>query len=374
MNYVEFHVNDWDADTRHLSILEDGVYGRMVRLYYRSEQPLPADVAEVCWLVGAKSKAERTAVDVVLNHFFELTDDGWRHARCDEVIEAYVACEPERQAKRENEKARMKRYRDERAKAYAELRAGGVVLPWNAPMTRVRELLKECRARQGHTVGGDLFRSDDGHGNGPATDLQRVAVSSPATPATATHSPIPNTQYNTHTTTAYVETGGVCVSVDNSGRQGGGDRAGSGSRDIAALCRGVAQAMASQGLDGVSASEPELRVLVEAGVPRSEFEVGARLAVSKGKGLAFALGVARNRHADTGARSAATGGPALQGVAGLPDWSNVDEWSGSRTRVVERAISLGMPAFNVADELMGAGPKWGEYKAGVIEAHQRLAA
>ena len=91
MNYYEHHIGDYDADTAHLSWLEDMAYTRLMRLYYRKEAPIPADVAQACRLVRAQSKDERAAVDTVLREFFVLRDDGWHQDRCDAEVAAYQA-------------------------------------------------------------------------------------------------------------------------------------------------------------------------------------------------------------------------------------------------------------------------------------------
>jgi uncharacterized protein YdaU (DUF1376 family) len=89
VNYVERHFGDWARDTSHLSMLEDGAYNRLCDLYYVRETPLPVDLQACCRLVRAASKPERDAVKSVLTEFFVLTDDGWRHRRCDAEIERF---------------------------------------------------------------------------------------------------------------------------------------------------------------------------------------------------------------------------------------------------------------------------------------------
>lgn len=98
MNYVELHIGDYEKATAHLTACEDGIYGRLIRRYYDTEKPLPADVKAVQRLVRARSKDERQAVETVLEEFFHLGVDGWRHGRCDEEIARY-------QAKREKAQA-----------------------------------------------------------------------------------------------------------------------------------------------------------------------------------------------------------------------------------------------------------------------------
>lgn len=84
MNYFPFHVGDYTAHTAHLDPIEDLAYRRMLDAYYLREGPLPSDHKEVARLVRLRDHLD--AVTQVLGEFFELTDEGWRHARCDQEI------------------------------------------------------------------------------------------------------------------------------------------------------------------------------------------------------------------------------------------------------------------------------------------------
>jgi uncharacterized protein YdaU (DUF1376 family) len=86
MNYYEHHIGDYAEATAHLTLIEDATYSRLIRKYYATEKPLPADVKIVQRLINARSKEEKNAVVSVLNEFFNLTDDGWRQERCDHEI------------------------------------------------------------------------------------------------------------------------------------------------------------------------------------------------------------------------------------------------------------------------------------------------
>jgi uncharacterized protein YdaU (DUF1376 family) len=88
VNFYKHHIGDYDADTSHLTWLEDAAYRRLICLYYRREAPVPADMAQACRLVRATTRQERDAVEAVLNEFFQLSDDGWRHKRCEAEIQA----------------------------------------------------------------------------------------------------------------------------------------------------------------------------------------------------------------------------------------------------------------------------------------------
>jgi len=86
VNYYKRHIGDYAAATRHLSLLEHGVYCMLLDVYYTSERALPAELKAVQRLVGAKSKDEREAVETILSEFFEQHGDGWHQPRCDEEI------------------------------------------------------------------------------------------------------------------------------------------------------------------------------------------------------------------------------------------------------------------------------------------------
>lgn len=88
MNYYRRHIGDYLRDAAHLSLLEHGVYTRLLDIYYTRESRLPcADKA--ARLIGARSQEERDAVDAVLSEFFVQDDDGcWMQKRCEREIEA----------------------------------------------------------------------------------------------------------------------------------------------------------------------------------------------------------------------------------------------------------------------------------------------
>lgn len=98
MHYYPHNIGDYASATMHLSILEDGVYRRLLDLYYLHEKPLPGDKRQVCRLVRAASKPEQAAVDAVLAEFFILHPDGcFHHKRCDaEIAKAHAKSEKAR--------------------------------------------------------------------------------------------------------------------------------------------------------------------------------------------------------------------------------------------------------------------------------------
>lgn len=65
--------------------MEDLAYRRLLDQYYLREGPLPPDIQSTAKLIRMRSMV--ADVESVLTEFFTLTDDGWRHARCDSEIE-----------------------------------------------------------------------------------------------------------------------------------------------------------------------------------------------------------------------------------------------------------------------------------------------
>jgi uncharacterized protein YdaU (DUF1376 family) len=84
LNYYPFHLGDYAAHTAHLEPIEDLAYRRMLDAYYLREAPLPSDMPEVARLIRMRQNIPE--VEAVLREFFRLTDEGWRHERCDEEI------------------------------------------------------------------------------------------------------------------------------------------------------------------------------------------------------------------------------------------------------------------------------------------------
>jgi len=89
MNYYPFHLGDYAAHTKHLGLLEDLAYRRMIDLYYTTEKPLPNDPENVARLIGMREHS--TIVTEVLSDFFLESEDGYRNKRCDGEIEKYKA-------------------------------------------------------------------------------------------------------------------------------------------------------------------------------------------------------------------------------------------------------------------------------------------
>lgn len=97
MHYFPHYIGDYAKDAGHLSWDEDMAYMRLLRVYYATEKPIPADIVEACRKARCTTATQRAAVGTVLREFFELRSDGWHQKRCDEEIAHYNAvCEKAR--------------------------------------------------------------------------------------------------------------------------------------------------------------------------------------------------------------------------------------------------------------------------------------
>jgi uncharacterized protein YdaU (DUF1376 family) len=87
MHYYQFNIGDYASHTRHLSLLEDLAYRRLLDSYYLHEKPISDDCSAVARQIGMREHAD--IVEMVLKEFFELTDDGYVNCRADKEIQSY---------------------------------------------------------------------------------------------------------------------------------------------------------------------------------------------------------------------------------------------------------------------------------------------
>lgn len=99
INFYKRHIGDYIKDAGHLTLLEHGIYARLMDVYYTREAGIPEDKA--ARLIGARSKDELQALSNVLDEFFTKVDGLWTQNRCEEEIEGASA---QAEANRENGK------------------------------------------------------------------------------------------------------------------------------------------------------------------------------------------------------------------------------------------------------------------------------
>lgn len=84
MNYYKRHIGDYMKDASHLSLLEHGVYMRLLDVYYTRESAIPVDQA--ARLISARTKEEKAALSAVVAEFFNEVDGFYTQTRCDAEI------------------------------------------------------------------------------------------------------------------------------------------------------------------------------------------------------------------------------------------------------------------------------------------------
>ncbi len=87
MHYYQFNIGDYASHTRHLTIIEDIAYRRLLDEYYLHERPLNVGIASVARQINMRDY--EIEVEAVLKEFFILTDNGWINDRADREISHY---------------------------------------------------------------------------------------------------------------------------------------------------------------------------------------------------------------------------------------------------------------------------------------------
>ena len=85
MHYYQFNIGDYKSHTEHLSEMEDLAYRRLLDWYYLHETPIPLDIGETSRQIRMRSHTD--CIAIVLQEYFERTDNGWVHGRADKEIE-----------------------------------------------------------------------------------------------------------------------------------------------------------------------------------------------------------------------------------------------------------------------------------------------
>ena len=87
MHYYKFNIGDFDKSTRHLSIIERGLFRDILDLYVKDEKPITDNLKKLERLLCVKSKAEKEALQNILDDFFVLTDDGYYSDYCQSILD-----------------------------------------------------------------------------------------------------------------------------------------------------------------------------------------------------------------------------------------------------------------------------------------------
>jgi len=84
MHYYQFNIGDYKSHTEHLSEMEDLTYRRLLDWYYLHESPIPLDLTETARQI--RMRAHSDCIALVLQEYFEKTENGWIHHRADKEI------------------------------------------------------------------------------------------------------------------------------------------------------------------------------------------------------------------------------------------------------------------------------------------------
>jgi len=87
MHYYQFNIGDYLSHTRHLTPIEDICYRRALDYYYLHEKPLINDVAKLSRLLLLADYVNE--LNLILNEFFVLTENGYINLRADKEIKQY---------------------------------------------------------------------------------------------------------------------------------------------------------------------------------------------------------------------------------------------------------------------------------------------
>jgi uncharacterized protein YdaU (DUF1376 family) len=87
MKWYAHHIGDYATATMGLSITQDGIYRRLLDVYYATERALPTDVEQVFNMCRAFAPHEQEACKFVLNRYFRVTDHGYVNDRAQSEIE-----------------------------------------------------------------------------------------------------------------------------------------------------------------------------------------------------------------------------------------------------------------------------------------------
>jgi uncharacterized protein YdaU (DUF1376 family) len=86
MHWYPRFMDDYDRDTQHLSLMENGAYNRLLDYYYAKRKALPLDDLALYRICRAFTPEEQGAVRNVLTQFFNEQSDGWHQKRADQEI------------------------------------------------------------------------------------------------------------------------------------------------------------------------------------------------------------------------------------------------------------------------------------------------
>jgi uncharacterized protein YdaU (DUF1376 family) len=82
MHYYQFNIGDYAKSTKHLTLLEDLAYRRLLDIYYDTEKPLNSNVKQLARIAGMSAHTDE--ITNVLADFFTETESGFTQKKADQ--------------------------------------------------------------------------------------------------------------------------------------------------------------------------------------------------------------------------------------------------------------------------------------------------
>ncbi|MDO4683783.1 MAG: YdaU family protein [Lautropia sp.] len=207
MNYYPFHIGDYRSHTAHLTLLQDLAYRRLLELYYLHERALPPDPALCARRIGMSMHLEE--VQVVLEDFFVLGEDGYRNKRCDEILEKFISQrEKAKRAGIESGKAR-RAWAEHREKA----RRAGVRAGLSEDEADGDHSVNDGRAEEWQPLGDPSAAGERSPDKSSAASERPLNECSPSVETTNNQKPITKKTYTPLTPLAEGGAPGVCADL-----------------------------------------------------------------------------------------------------------------------------------------------------------------
>jgi len=85
MHYYRHEIGHFRAATAALNNQQRYAYMEMIWTYYDKEKPLPDNPRKLALRIGATQED----IELILEIYFDLEDDGWHNKTCDKVLDQY---------------------------------------------------------------------------------------------------------------------------------------------------------------------------------------------------------------------------------------------------------------------------------------------
>lgn len=89
MHFYNFHIKDYRAKTAHLTPLEHYIYRTLIDWYYLNEKPFESVEQIARYLLLPLTDENRTAINAVLDEFFNYHKGKYHHSRINEEVKDY---------------------------------------------------------------------------------------------------------------------------------------------------------------------------------------------------------------------------------------------------------------------------------------------